>query len=100
MIRDYSTPEGKSLARDLQVHLNGAINFLVECRPLSFSMGNAIKHLKLRISNVDPSKDEVSPAALAGDMGHVGITPQRQAARVGLETVLQSSNIVCSSGLS
>jgi translation initiation factor eIF-2B subunit delta len=52
VIADYTTPEGKSLSRDLTHYLNGLINFLVECRPLSVSMGNAIKFLKLRISQV------------------------------------------------
>jgi translation initiation factor eIF-2B subunit delta len=39
VIRDYTTPEGKSLARDLTAHINATIAFLVECRPLSVSMG-------------------------------------------------------------
>lgn len=52
MIQDYRTPEGKSLSRDLTQQLNNIINFLVDCRPLSVSMGNAIKFIKLRISHV------------------------------------------------
>jgi translation initiation factor eIF-2B subunit delta len=39
VIRDYTTPEGKSLSRDLTAHINATIAFLVECRPLSVSMG-------------------------------------------------------------
>jgi len=58
VIQDYTTPEGKSLSRDLTQHLNAVIAFLVECRPLSVSMGNAIKLLKLRISQIDPSTPE------------------------------------------
>jgi len=58
VIRDYSTPEGKSLSRDLTSQLNSIINFLVECRPLSVSMGNAIKFIKLRISKIDPYTPE------------------------------------------
>jgi translation initiation factor eIF-2B subunit delta len=37
------------LSRDLTHQLNVAIQFLVECRPLSVSMGNAIKYLKLQV---------------------------------------------------
>jgi hypothetical protein len=51
-IQDYSTPDGKSLSRDLTQQLNTIINFLVECRPLSVSMGNAIKFIKLKLSKV------------------------------------------------
>ncbi len=36
------------LSRDLTHQLNTAIQFLVECRPLSVSMGNAIKYVKLQ----------------------------------------------------
>ena len=49
-LQDYKTPESKELARDLTAQLNTCIQFLVECRPLSISMGNAIKYLKLRVS--------------------------------------------------
>lgn len=49
-MQDYATPEGKVLSRDLTHVLNTAIQFLVECRPLSVSMGNAIKYLKLQAS--------------------------------------------------
>ena len=48
-LQDYRTPEGKVLSRDLTHQLNTAIQFLVECRPLSVSMGNAIKYLKLQV---------------------------------------------------
>ena len=51
-IADYSTPDGKSLSRDLTQQINVIIQFLVECRPLSVSMGNAIKYLKLKLSKV------------------------------------------------
>lgn len=51
MIRDYRTPAGKMLSRDLTAVLNTAIHFLVDCRPLSVSMGNAIKALKLQASS-------------------------------------------------
>lgn len=47
--QDYATPEGKVLSRDLTHVVNIAIQFLVECRPLSVSMGNAIKYLKLQV---------------------------------------------------
>ena len=50
VMQDYKTPESKELARDLTAQLNVCIQFLVECRPLSISMGNAIKYLKLKVS--------------------------------------------------
>ena len=50
LAQEYVTPEGKVLSRDLTHQLNTAIQFLVECRPLSVSMGNAIKFVKLQVS--------------------------------------------------
>ncbi|KAG2483997.1 hypothetical protein HYH03_017164 [Edaphochlamys debaryana] len=58
VIRDYTTPEGKELSRDLLRHLGDQVNFLVVCRPLSVGMGNAIRHLKLRISTIPPETPE------------------------------------------
>lgn len=52
VIQDYSTPPQKELSRDLQVTIKPYINFLTTSRPLSVSMGNAIKWLKLTITNV------------------------------------------------
>ncbi|KAL8476001.1 hypothetical protein ACS0TY_028598 [Phlomoides rotata] len=54
-IHDYSTPPEKSLIRDLTTKINGYVSFLIECRPLSISMGNAIRFLKKRIAQL-PSK--------------------------------------------
>ncbi|NXO19247.1 EI2BD factor, partial [Oriolus oriolus] len=50
LIRDYSTPPNEELSRDLVAKLKPHISFLNQCRPLSASMGNAIKFLKKEIS--------------------------------------------------
>ncbi|XP_061559784.1 translation initiation factor eIF-2B subunit delta isoform X2 [Phycodurus eques] len=52
VIRDYATPPNEELARDLVNKLKPYISFLNQCRPLSASMGNAIKYLKKEISNI------------------------------------------------
>lgn len=47
VIESYQTPPGNSLARHLTSHhLGPQIEFLKSCRPLSISMGNAIRWLK------------------------------------------------------
>ncbi|KAL7223225.1 hypothetical protein ACSBR1_024814 [Camellia fascicularis] len=51
-IKDYCTPPEKVLARDLTAKINSYISFLIECRPLSISMGNAIRFLKARIAKL------------------------------------------------
>ena len=60
MVESYSTPPGNSLPRHLTTHLSSQIEYLVSCRPLSVSMGNAIRWLKVKISEVDPDKPEES----------------------------------------
>ncbi|ORX87086.1 IF-2B-domain-containing protein [Basidiobolus meristosporus CBS 931.73] len=50
VIRDYQTPPHTTLTRNLQHYLNPQIAYLVNMRPLSVSMGNAIRYLKYEIS--------------------------------------------------
>ncbi|KAL9046985.1 MAG: hypothetical protein Q9214_000323 [Letrouitia sp. 1 TL-2023] len=58
VIESYTTPLGNSLPRHLTTHLSSQIDYLVSCRPLSISMGNAIRWLKLEISTIDPDTPE------------------------------------------
>jgi translation initiation factor eIF-2B subunit delta len=49
-----------SLTRHLTSHvLSPQIEYLSSCRPLSISMGNAIRWLKLEVSKVDPSTSDI-----------------------------------------
>ncbi|XP_008335581.1 translation initiation factor eIF2B subunit delta isoform X2 [Cynoglossus semilaevis] len=52
VIRDYTTPPNEEISRDLVNKLKPYISFLNQCRPLSASMGNAIKYIKKEISNI------------------------------------------------
>ncbi|KAL8696417.1 MAG: hypothetical protein Q9224_002808 [Gallowayella concinna] len=58
VIDAYATPPGTSLPRHLTLHLSTQIDYLVSCRPLSISMGNAIRWLKMAISTIDPDTPE------------------------------------------
>ncbi|KAL9129523.1 MAG: hypothetical protein Q9217_002047 [Psora testacea] len=58
VIHSYNTPVGTSLPRHLTTHLSSQIDYLVSCRPLSVSQGNAIRWLKVAISAVDISTPE------------------------------------------
>jgi len=59
VIESYVTPPGTSLARHLtNHHLSPQIEYLKSCRPLSVSMGNAIRALKDTIIKIDPSVPE------------------------------------------
>ncbi|KAJ3540579.1 hypothetical protein NMY22_g4240 [Coprinellus aureogranulatus] len=53
VIQDYTTPPQNTLSRHLMTHLSPQITHLVSARPMSVSMGNAIRQLKLEISNSD-----------------------------------------------
>ncbi|KAJ4290213.1 hypothetical protein N0V90_010428 [Kalmusia sp. IMI 367209] len=60
VIESYQTPVGTSLARHLtNHHLSPQIDYLRSCRPLSISMGNAIRWLKDIIIKIDPSTPEI-----------------------------------------
>ncbi|KAH8599697.1 hypothetical protein B0O99DRAFT_682062 [Bisporella sp. PMI_857] len=54
VIASYRTPPGNTLSRHLTSHvLSPNIDYIASCRPISISMGNAIRWLKLEISKVD-----------------------------------------------
>jgi len=51
-IKDYTVPPEKTLVRDLTAKISSYVSFLIECRPLSISMGNAIRFLKSQIAKL------------------------------------------------
>lgn len=58
-IIDYSTPPEKVLIRDLTSKIGSYVSFLIECRPLSVSMGNAIRFLKNRVAKLPHNLSEL-----------------------------------------
>ncbi|NWT08530.1 EI2BD factor, partial [Vireo altiloquus] len=68
LIRDYSTPPNEELSRDLVAKLKPHISFLNQCRPLSASMGNAIKFLKKEISSLPDTLREEEAKEKLQDM--------------------------------
>ncbi|EMC97805.1 hypothetical protein BAUCODRAFT_67383 [Baudoinia panamericana UAMH 10762] len=58
-IQAYTTPNNWALSRHLNSHyLSPQIDYLKSCRPISMSMGNAIRWLKNLIGKVDPNMPE------------------------------------------
>ncbi|KOM33110.1 hypothetical protein LR48_Vigan01g266600 [Vigna angularis] len=57
-IRDYCTDHEKALVRNLTAKINSYVSFFAECRPLSMSMGNAIRFVKSRIVNLSLNYSE------------------------------------------
>lgn len=69
VIRDYSTPREKTLSRDLTAKISSYVSFFTDCRPLSISMGNAIRFIKSRIAKLPLSLSESeAKAALCADI--------------------------------
>ncbi|KAK1384016.1 Translation initiation factor eIF-2B subunit delta [Heracleum sosnowskyi] len=68
-LEDYSAPSEKTINRDLIAKINGYISFLIECRPLSISMGNAIRFLKAHVTRLpsDISESEAK-ASISSDI--------------------------------
>ena len=65
VIQDYVTPQNNTLSRHLMTYLSPQISHLVAARPMSVTMGNAIRQLKLDISNssIDLPEQDVRPSA-------------------------------------
>ncbi|MEQ2247358.1 hypothetical protein ILYODFUR_008551 [Ilyodon furcidens] len=66
VIRDYTTPPNEELSRDMVNRLKPYISFLNQCRPLSASMGNAIKYIKKEISNIPSQCKEEEGQSFSG----------------------------------
>lgn len=60
VISDYKTPQNTTLTRNLTNHLGYQIDYLKTVRPLSVTMGNAIRWLKQEISyiSIDTNDNE------------------------------------------
>ncbi|KAA8542306.1 hypothetical protein F0562_023558 [Nyssa sinensis] len=68
-IKDYTTPQEKTLSRDLTAKINSFVSFLIACRPLSISMGNALRFLKARIAKLSATLAESeAKASLCSDI--------------------------------
>ncbi|KAK4799134.1 hypothetical protein SAY86_024499 [Trapa natans] len=71
VIKDYSTPPEKTLSRDLTAKISSYVSFFTECRPLSVSMGNAIRFLKSRIAKLPLTMSESeAKTILQSDIDH------------------------------
>lgn len=54
VIETYESPQGHVFSRHFVPHvLNPQIEYLTECRPMCFAMGNAIRLLKARVTKLD-----------------------------------------------
>jgi len=54
VIESYETPPGNAFSRHFVSHvLNPQIEYLKQCRPMCFAMGNAIRLLKAKVSLID-----------------------------------------------
>lgn len=49
-IREYKTPPAKVLSLDMHSVIKPLVRFLIDCRPQSISMGNALRYLKMQIA--------------------------------------------------
>lgn len=58
VIRDYKTPHGAVLSRDLLTRVSQQVGFIVESRPLNTATGHAVRFLKYEISVVEASLSE------------------------------------------
>ncbi|KAK7091967.1 translation initiation factor eIF2B subunit delta-like [Littorina saxatilis] len=68
VIWDYKTPADKDMCRALETHITRLISFLDQCRPLSISMGNAIKFLKQKIINLSENHNGLSEEEAKQDL--------------------------------
>ncbi|WYZ38697.1 hypothetical protein EsH8_III_000611 [Colletotrichum jinshuiense] len=68
VIDSYTTPPGNTFSRHFTSHvLNPQIEYLSACRPMCFSMGNAVRWLKLQVSKIDIDLPDFEAKKLLGE---------------------------------
>lgn len=93
VIRDYNTPQGTTLTRNLTNHLGHQIDHIKSARPLSVSMGNAIRWLKLEITKLGIDvTDTEAKESLLDDIDNFIRVRLEYADRVIVETAVNSIN--------
>ncbi len=75
VVLDYSTPPHKELSRDLDARLKPCITFLKQCRPLSVSMGNAIRFVKARVAAVTPGTGDQDASLVDAVITEISMIP-------------------------
>lgn len=55
VVVDYRTPISQEFCRSLESNIQASTNYLQKCRPLAVSMINAIRHIKLHLTQISTS---------------------------------------------
>nr|CAD7456726.1 unnamed protein product [Timema tahoe] len=58
VIKDYNTPPQKKFSHGLEDTLHLSMEFLHQCRPVSVSMNNALRHLKWQLMQLTDEKSD------------------------------------------
>lgn len=53
LVTDYRTPPNEEFCRSLENNLQLSANYLQMCRPLAVSMTNALRHIKLHLTQIN-----------------------------------------------
>uniref|UniRef100_A0A1B6KSP6 Translation initiation factor eIF2B subunit delta n=2 Tax=Graphocephala atropunctata TaxID=36148 RepID=A0A1B6KSP6_9HEMI len=59
MVTDYTTPSEKEFSRGLEEELGSVTTYLNQCRPLSVSMTNALRHVKRTLTQLPNNISDV-----------------------------------------
>ncbi|OAA66852.1 translation initiation factor eif-2b delta subunit [Niveomyces insectorum RCEF 264] len=85
VIQSYQTPPGTAFSRHFVSHvLNPQIEYLTECRPMCFAMGNGIRLLKARVAQLDLDLDDRAAIAELCDAVDGFVQERIFAAAVGI----------------
>lgn len=105
VIQDYITPPSKELARHLESIIDSYVKFLAKCRPLSISMSNAVKYLKLTFSRIPAETDDTKAkkelcASIDNFIDDEIICAQRGIAELAITKVNNDSDVILTFGCS
>nr|XP_018902695.1 PREDICTED: translation initiation factor eIF-2B subunit delta [Bemisia tabaci] len=84
MLSDYKTPAEKEFSRGFEAKLEPAVNYLNQCRPVSVSMTNALKHIKWHLTQLP---NNITDAEARLKMSHVITTYIKEQIEVAGEAI-------------
>ncbi len=105
VIEDYITPPSKELARHLESIIDSYVKFLAKCRPISISMSNAVKYLKLTFSRIPAETDDINAKkqlceSIDNFIDDEIICAQRGIAELAITKVKDESDVILTFGCS
>lgn len=92
VISDYRTLASEEITRGIGKELNKSLAFLHQCRPISVSMSNAVKHLRAHLTRCQGSEQDIKDELIDWIETYVKDQLEKAAEAISISTRQKISN--------